>query len=131
MSNEQNPTAEGGPLQRGVRPAGWVRPNGQPYTSGVAHFGEECPPGWIGAAVPVYSRDDVDRLNAERLDLALLVGRLIHRMRAARDGRGHMAGDVALAEKAVDYLRRKGLTSPLREGPNDRIQPAAVAARLE
>jgi hypothetical protein len=30
-------------------------------------------------------------------------------MRAAREGRGHMAGDVAMTEKALDYLRRKGL----------------------
>ena len=50
-----------------------------------------------------------DELRSQTLDLALLIGRLIFRMRAAREGRGHLAGDVAMAEKAIDYLRRKGL----------------------
>lgn len=50
-----------------------------------------------------------DELRSQTLDLALIVGRLIVRMRAAREGRGHLAGDVAMAEKAMDYLRRKGL----------------------
>jgi hypothetical protein len=50
-----------------------------------------------------------DELRSQTLDLALIVGRLIVRMRAAREGRGHMAGDVAMTEKALDYLRRKGL----------------------
>lgn len=51
---------------------------------------------------------------SERLDLALLVGRLIRRMRAARTGQGMAAGDDALEQQAIGYLRRKGLTSPLR-----------------
>ena len=52
---------------------------------------------------------------SERRDLALLVGRLIRRMRAARTGEGMAAGDDALEQQCIGYLRRKGLTSPLRE----------------
>lgn len=64
-----------------------------------------------------------DILRSERLDLALLVGRLIRRMRAARTGDGMAAGDDALEQQAIGYLRRKGLVSPLRdEGPNVGIQ---------
>ncbi len=64
-------------------------------------------------------RSEVDRLNAERHDLALLVSRLIRRMRAARAGDGIAAGDDALEQQCIGYLRRKGLTRPLREeGPN-------------
>lgn len=51
---------------------------------------------------------------SERLDLALLVGRLIRRMRAARTGEGMAAGDDALEQQCIGYLRRKGLASPLR-----------------
>jgi len=50
-------------------------------------------------------------------DLALLVMRLARRLKAAREGRGTRAGDDALANQAVEYLRRKGLISPLRSGP--------------
>jgi len=65
-----------------------------------------------------------DIFRSERLDLALLVGRLIRRMRAARTGEGMAAGDDALEQQCIGYLRRKGLTSPLREeGPNDRAEP--------
>lgn len=35
----------------------WVRHNGAPHTSGVAHFGGECPPGWVGGAKPFFSHD--------------------------------------------------------------------------
>jgi len=77
---------------------------------------------WFAPAAepaPTEQQATLDRLNSERLDLALLVGRLIHRMRAARDGRGVAAGDEALEQQAIGYLRRKGLISPLREdGPN-------------
>ncbi len=60
---------------------------------------------------------------SERLDLALLVGRLIRRMRAARTGEGMAAGDDALEQQCIGYLRRKGLTSPLREeGPNAELR---------
>lgn len=60
-----------------------------------------------------------DIFRSERFDLALLVGRLIRRMRAARTGEGIAAGDDALEQQCIGYLRRKGLTSPLREeGPN-------------
>lgn len=74
---------------------------------------------------------EIDRLNSDRLDLALMVYRLIRRMRAAREGRGHAAGDEALAAKALDYLQRKGLqASPLRAdaGPNVRAKPDLKAA---
>lgn len=63
-----------------------------------------------------------DIFRAERLDLALLVGRLIRRMRAARTGEGMAAGDDALEQQCIGYLRRKGLTSPLREEtPNAKL----------
>ena len=52
--------------------------------------------------------------DAELHDLALLVGRLIRRMRAARTGQGMAAGDDALEQQVIGYLRRKGLVSPLR-----------------
>ena len=55
-----------------------------------------------------------DILRSQTLDLALLVGRLIRRMRAARNGQGVGAGDDALEQQCIGYLRRKGLTSPLR-----------------
>ncbi len=65
-----------------------------------------------------------DTLSGQVLDLAMLVGRLIQRMRAARAGNGVAAGDNALERKCISYLQRNGLTSPLREeGHNDRIQP--------
>jgi hypothetical protein len=57
-----------------------------------------------------------DILRSQTLDLALLVGRLIRRMRAARTGEGIAAGDEALEQQCIGYLRRKGLTSPLRDG---------------
>ena len=57
-----------------------------------------------------------DILRSQTLDLALLVRRLIRRMRAARTGEGIAAGDEALEQKCIGYLRRKGLTSPLRDG---------------
>jgi hypothetical protein len=56
-----------------------------------------------------------DTLRSQTLDLALLVRRLIRRMRAARTGEGIAAGDEALEQQCIGYLRRKGLTSPLRD----------------
>jgi hypothetical protein len=56
-----------------------------------------------------------DILRSQTLDLALLVKRLIRRMRAARTGEGIAAGDEALEQQCIGYLRRKGLTSPLRD----------------
>ena len=55
-------------------------------------------------------------LRSQTLDLALLIKRLIRRMRAARTGEGIAAGDEALEQQCIGYLRRKGLTSPLRDG---------------
>ena len=43
------PAPEAGPV-----PTVWVRRNGG-FTSGVAHFGPECPPGWTLAAEPFYA----------------------------------------------------------------------------
>lgn len=57
---------------------------------------------------------ECDKANAERHDLSLMVGRLIRRMRAARTGEGMAAGDDALEQQCIGYLRRKGLVSPLR-----------------
>jgi hypothetical protein len=62
------------------------------------------------------ARMERDILRSQTLDLALLVGRLIRRMRAARTGEGIAAGDEALEQQCIGYLRRKGLTSPLRDG---------------
>lgn len=61
-------------------------------------------------------RLDVDRLNAERLDLALIVCRLMRRVVAARSGKGSKAGDDDLLAKAQDFLSRNGLQArPLRD----------------
>jgi hypothetical protein len=52
----------------------WVRHNGKPHTSGVAHFGGECPPGWVGGARPFFSADYVAeavKRETERLTKAL------------------------------------------------------------
>jgi len=57
-----------------------------------------------------------DNLRFQTLDLALLVGRVSRRMRAGRTGEGIAAGDDALEQQCIGYLRRKGLTSPLRDG---------------
>lgn len=57
---------------------------------------------------------EYDAANSERNDLALFAGRLIRRMRAARTGQGMAAGDEALEQQVIGYLRRKGLVSPLR-----------------
>jgi len=62
-------------------------------------------------------RERGDSLRSQTLDLALMVGRLIRRMRAARAGKGVAASDEELERKCLDYLRRKGLTSPLRQEP--------------
>jgi hypothetical protein len=62
------------------------------------------------------ARMERDILRSQTLDLALLVKRLIRRMRAARTGEGIAAGDEALEQQCIGYLRRKGLTSPLRDG---------------
>ena len=37
---------------REAMPDVWIRRNGEPYSSGVAHFGESCPPRWVGSAEP-------------------------------------------------------------------------------
>lgn len=50
-------------------------------------------------------------------DLAALVGKLAQKLRKA-------APDEPLAEKAVDYLKRKSLLSPLRAGHVEPEEPA-------
>ena len=62
-------------------------------------------------------RERGDSLRSQTLDLAMMVGRLIRRIRAARAGKGIEAGDDALELECLGYLRRKGLTSPLRQEP--------------
>jgi hypothetical protein len=75
-------------------------------------------------------RAENDRYSRERMDLALLVARLVRRLRAARDGKGCLAGDDAMASAALEYLQRKGLSSPLRnETPNDRANRPSGAAQ--
>jgi hypothetical protein len=91
--------------------------------------------GRIGGAAIAQPAEpsEVDRLNAERLDLALLVQRLIRRMRAAREGKGIKLGDDAMEQAAIGYLKRKGLIgSPFRaEGDEAQAdaQPVAPTAR--
>ena len=48
-------------------PSVWVRRNGAPFTSGVAHFGRVCPPGWVGAAEPYYSEAEKEAARAPLL----------------------------------------------------------------
>ncbi len=38
-----------------ISPTAWVRPNGG-FKSGVAHMGNQCPPGWVRSAVPMYNK---------------------------------------------------------------------------
>ncbi len=61
--------------------------------------------------------EERDRLLEERANLAMLVSRLARRLRAARDGRGSAAGDADAIDKAIGYLKSKGLFSVLR-GPS-------------
>jgi hypothetical protein len=87
-----------------------------------------------GAAIAQPAEpSEVDRLNAERLDLAMLIIRLCQRMRAAREGRGIAAGDDALEQQALGYLKRKGIVgSPLRADGDEAqadAQPVAPTAR--
>ena len=52
----------------------WVRHNGKPHTSGVAHFGGECPPGWVGGARPFFSAEylaEAVKRETEKLTKAL------------------------------------------------------------
>lgn len=59
-------------------------------------------------------------------DLSLLVMRMARRLSITEPGQVHVAGNQALARQAADYLKRKGLTSPLREDPAPlQAQPAA------
>lgn len=48
-------------------------------------------------------------------DLSLLVMRMARRLSITDVGSVHVVGNKNLAQQATDYLRRKGLTSPLRE----------------
>jgi len=72
--------------QLGAESIVWVRHNGKPHTSGVAHFGGECPPGWVGGARPFFSADylaaAVAAERAKGADLADEYNRLIQHMDA-------------------------------------------------
>lgn len=149
MDNETTTDAGSSPVERPVRPdpmreafEAYYSSDGQwpaaversfcglGYKLGAAdHAWNAWQACWPLARAAIYSaeqaqieaplRSEIDRLTTERQDLVLMVGRLLHRMRAARDGRGIVAGDDALEQQVLGYLRRKGLTSPLREeGPN-------------
>ena len=62
-------------------------------------------------------------LRHERDDLTAMVIRLIRRMRAARESTGTGDSDDLVEQQCLDYLRRKGLTSPLRVRPAPAAQP--------
>lgn len=56
-TNTTAPTGVVSSTELGAGDVVWVRHNGKPHTSGVAHFGGECPPGWVGGARPFFSVD--------------------------------------------------------------------------
>jgi hypothetical protein len=63
-----------------------------------------------------------DNLNSERLDLAMLIQRLLVRMRAARNGQGIVDGDESLRQAAIGYLVRKGLYGTALRDDQDAIR---------
>lgn len=72
------------------------------------------------AVIAATERDSLREANnaaqRERLDLSLLVRRLVFRLRTARPGHDISQGDEALARQALDYLRRHRLEGvPLRD----------------
>lgn len=100
---------------------------GRPSNSCDADWFAACDPATITAICTALQEACAERdaLRAERSDLSLFVTRLIRRMRAARSGEGIAAGDDALEQQAIGYLRRKGLVSPLRgEADNARKEGA-------
>lgn len=54
-------------------------------------------------------RADNEALHRDRNDLALFTHRLIHRLRAARVGKGTPAGDDDIEDQVKKLLTRKGL----------------------
>lgn len=64
--------------------------------------------------VAEWAMGEIDQLREQRGNLVLFCGRLIRRLRAAREGAGIAAGDDALENEVIGYLRRNGLHSPLR-----------------
>jgi hypothetical protein len=109
MSNTTTaPTGVVSSTELGADSIVWVRHNGKPHTSGVAHFGGECPPGWVSGARPFFS--------AEYLAAAVAAERerCISAIRAAHDD-GNAAGierDVYIWNKAVAHCLHRLL------GPN-------------
>jgi hypothetical protein len=49
------------------KPCAWVRPHAGGVT-GVAHYGPHCPPGWVGAAEPLYDQAALDAAVAAALE---------------------------------------------------------------
>ena len=118
--DDQNRRPGGTPVERDVRPRALLltHRDGRETLHPMSEYAVAYRDTAVGETM-LYDSDVIDRLNSELLDLALLIGRLIHRMRAARDGRGIASGDEALEQQAIGYLKRKGLLRPLREeGPN-------------
>jgi hypothetical protein len=132
MNENDTPKTEAdGSVERRVRPTAWVR-NFEPQPHCVTDL-RYCAASDVASGkhlqyLPLYTqaaldaavaaeRERGDSLRSQTLDLALMVGRLIRRMRAARAGKGVAASDEELERKCLDYLRRKGLTSPLRQEP--------------
>ena len=65
-------------------------------------------------------------------DLSLLVTRMPRRLSITEPGAVHVAGNQALARQATDYLKRKGLASPLREEkPTPPLKPAAPEGSVQ
>lgn len=83
--------------QLGAESIVWVRHNGKPHTSGVAHFGGECPPGWVGGARPFFSAEylaeAVKRERERGADLADEYNRLIWHMDKGGDFHEFMAAE--------------------------------------
>ena len=66
--------------QPAQQPYGWVRMNvGAFFKTGVFNLGADCPTGWVGGAVPVYSEQlaqhEIEELTAQRDQLADILTR--------------------------------------------------------
>lgn len=61
---------------------------------------------------------EMARLTCQTHDLVLLVLRMARRLKSAASNETRQAGNEALADQAVEYLRQQNLTSPLRDESN-------------
>jgi len=119
--NESTPTSPALP-----DPAGSICP--ESGTEYVDAFTAEQMRAYAAAQASAFADAQmvIEELRRERSDLALLIGRLIRRMRAARAGEGMAAADDVIEQFAIGYLQRKGLVSPLR-GEETTVSTARVA----